>query len=108
MLTKLAFLAVYVFDEKTHWLFDSHLEGIRRHTRVNFRMFAAAHKLPEEMPSYVDSQPDVENLDRRVLAHYHAREEYSHCLGRLVQQALAQHPTYRISVAPSSHSECRP
>ena len=87
---KLAILVVYVFDQANRRLFDIHLARIRRHTRAEFRIFAAAHKLSPELRRYVAAQPEIEIVDCEVPKTYGVRDEHAHCLDRLVDHTMAQ------------------
>ena len=75
---RVAFLVVYVFDDNTRPLFDIHLERLRRHTSIEFRIFAAAHKLTHENQKYVLANPEIEIINCEVLAKYSVRLEHSH------------------------------
>ena len=87
---RVAFLVVYVFDDNTRPLFDIHLERIRRHTSVEFRIFAAAHKLSPENQKYILANPEIEIVDCNVPAKYSVRQEHSHCLMALAEHAMPQ------------------
>ena len=91
---KLAILVVYVFNQANRRLFDIHLARIRRHTRAEFRIFAAAHKLSPELQRYVASQPEIEIVDCEVPAAYGVRDEHAHCLDRLVDHAMERDFTH--------------
>lgn len=95
---KIAILVVYVFTEANRKLFDIHLDRIRRHTRTDFRIFAAAHKLPPAMRRHVAAQPEVEIVDCEVPETYGVREEHAHCLDRLVAHAMAGGATHFMTL----------
>ena len=95
---RVAFLAVYVFDDNTRPLFDIHLERLRRHTSIKFRIFAAAHKLSYENQKYVLANPEIEIVDCQVPAKYSVRQEHSHCLMALAKHAMSQNFTHCMSL----------
>lgn len=91
---RIAFLVVYVFDDNTLPLFDIHLERLRRHTSVEFRIFAAAHKLAPKHQEYLLENPEIEIVDCKVPSGYHVRLEHSHCLTALAKYAMSQNFTH--------------
>jgi len=91
---RIAFLVVYVFDDNTRPLFDIHLERLRRHTSVEFRIFAAAHKLTPKHQEYIQANPEIEIVDCKVPVEYHVRLEHSHCLTTLAKYAMSQDFTH--------------
>ena len=95
---RVAFLVVYVFNDNTRSLFDIHLERLRRHTSVEFRIFAAAHKLDRENQKYVLANPEIEFVDCEVPPEYHVRLEHSHCLNTLAKHAMSQNFTHCMSL----------
>ncbi|HAC63201.1 MAG TPA: hypothetical protein DCF68_06580 [Cyanothece sp. UBA12306] len=95
---RIAFLVVYVFDENTRPLFDIHLEKLRCHTSVEFRIFAAAHKLTPEHQNYVLANPEIELVDCEVPSGYHVRLEHSHCLNTLAKYAMSKNFTHCMSL----------
>lgn len=95
---RVAFLVVYVFNDDTRSLFDIHLERLRRHTSVEFCIFAAAHKLSYENQKYVLAQPEIEIIDCQVPAKYSVRQEHSHCLMALAKHAMSQNFTHCMSL----------
>ena len=95
---RVVFLVVYVFDDNTRPLFDIHLERLRRHTSVKFRIFAAAHKLSQENQKYVLANPEIEIIDCKVPAKYSVRQEHSHCLMALANYAMSGDFTHCMSL----------
>ncbi len=95
---RVAFLVVYVFDDNTRPLFDIHLERLRRHTKSEFRIFAAAHKLSDENQKYVLANPEIETIDCEVPAKSSVRQEHSHCLMALAKHAMSQNFTHCMSL----------
>ena len=95
---RVAFLVVYVFDDNTRPLFDIHLERLRRHTFIEFRIFAAAHKLSRENLKYIQANPEIEIVDCEVPAQYSVRLEHSHCLMTLANYAMSQNFTHCMSL----------
>ena len=95
---RVAFLVVYVFDDNTRPLFDIHLERLRRHTSVEFRIFAAAHKLSQQNQKYVLANPEIEIVDCEVPDKYSVRQEHSHCLTILAKQAMSRNFTHCMSL----------
>lgn len=94
---RVAFLVVYVFDDNTRGLFDIHLERLRRHTSIEFRIFAAAHKLTPDLQQYVLANPEIEIVDCKVPAdEYNVRIEHSHCLNTLAKYAMSQNFTHCV------------
>lgn len=98
VMPRVAFLVVYVFDDNTRPLFDIHLERLRRHTSIEFRIFAAAHKLSQENRKYVLANPEIEIVDCKVPAEYSVRLEHSHCLMKLANHAMSQNFTHCMSL----------
>ena len=95
---RVAFLVVYVFDDNTRPLFDIHLQRLKRHTSIEFRIFAAAHKLSHENLKYVLANPEIEIVDCKVPAEYSVRLEHSHCLMTLAEYAMSQNFTHCMSL----------
>ena len=97
-MARVAFLVVYVFDDNTRPLFDIHLERLRRHTKSEFRIFAAAHKLSQENQKYVLANPEIEIVDCQVPVEYSVRQEHSHCLMTLAEYAMSRKFTHCMSL----------
>ena len=95
---KVAFLVVYVFNENTRPLFDIHLERLRRHTAIEFRIFAAAHKLSHQHQEYLLANPKIEIVDCQVPPEYPVRQEHSHCLNTLARYAMSKNFTHCMSL----------
>ena len=91
---RIAFLVVYVFDDNTRPLFDIHLQRLRQHTSLDFRIFAAAGKLSHEHREYVSANPEIEIIDCQVPAEYSVRAEHSHCLMKLAESAMSRNFTH--------------
>lgn len=85
---KVAFLVVYIFDETTRPLFDYHLDRLRRHTDVPFRILASLHKLKPEFHAHVAAQPDIEIVDCNVPAGMNIRQDHSYALAALAEHAF--------------------
>ena len=95
---RVAFLVVYVFDDNTRPLFDIHLARLRRHTSIDFRIFAAAHKLSRENQKYVLANSEIEIVECEVPPEYSVRLEHSHCLMKLAKHAMFQNFTHCMSL----------
>jgi len=89
----LAILVVYYFEEPEAGLLDIHLERIRRHTRMPYRIYAAANRLPDELRTRLLSADDVTVCP---IPETELRSSYEHAyyLGALARQAAAEGVDY--------------
>lgn len=95
---RLAILVVYVFDDARIPLFDHHLDRLRRHTGVPFRIFAAAHKVRGAARARIAAAPEIEVVDCAPPKDAGVRDEHSHCLDRLAAHADGEGFTHSASL----------
>jgi hypothetical protein len=95
---KIAFLVVYVFNDDHLRLFQIHLERIRRHTSVPFKIFGAGHKLSGKVRAHVERQPEIELFDLPVPKSFGVRQEHAFCLEELTKRAMAEGFTHFMAL----------